>query len=106
MLRISRRRRFPRFEVEQGGYTPEWREPNGAAGSCDTGVGGSGGDAGGVRRAGRMVDRRLSPGARAGARRHTRAWTGVATPVVTSIAPVPRREAPLRIVLSTIAGCA
>src|SRR3954452_6161652 len=88
MLRTPPRCRFSGFEVEPGGYNPEWREPDGAAGSCDTGVGGSGGRAGGVRRAGRVVARRLPAGARPRARGHARAWTCMATTAAALTAPV------------------
>src|SRR3954464_15496133 len=100
MLGTFRPRRLSRFEVEPGGYTPERRELNGAAGDCGSGAGGSGRLIGGVRRAGRVVARRLPAGARTGPRGRTRACAGVAAPATTSIAPIARFRPPLRIVLS------
>src|SRR3954447_20080028 len=97
--------RLSRFAVEPGGYNPEWREPDGAAGSCDTGVGGPGGRAGGVRRARRVVARRLPPGPRAGSRGRTGARRRMAAAPATDIAPRTRNARQLRIVLSTMAEC-
>src|SRR5215210_1214119 len=104
MLRSPPRCRFPRFEVEPGGYNPEWREPDDSAGGCGTGVGGSGGRTARVRCADRVVARRLPRRAGHGARRHGSARTTVATPAAPGAAPLPHQL--LRIVLSTMAACA